>query len=108
MNFYNQNCDQAYNFNKTYFEDTASECFDELLLARDLFDLREFKKCSNLLKDFIQNPENQQAIFFYYYSLFMAGEIRKEEEMYENDSQSKTISNQEIPTIFRDLGKFYS
>jgi hypothetical protein len=38
----------------------------------------------------------------------MAGEIRKEEEMYENDGQSKTISNQEIPTIFRDLGKFYS
>jgi anaphase-promoting complex subunit 8 len=54
------------------------------MVARNLFDLREFKKCSNLLKDSIDDPANQSAIFLYYYSLFMAGEIRKEEEIFEN------------------------
>lgn len=56
-----------------------------LLVARNLFDLREFKKCSNLLKDQMENQKNQTVIFLYYYSLYMAGEIRKEEEMFENE-----------------------
>ena len=57
------------------------------MVARNLFDLREFKKCANLLKNYIHSPANQSAIFLYYYSLFMFGEIRKEEEMFEcNDS----------------------
>ena len=54
------------------------------MIARNLFDLREFKKCANLLKDFVLNSEYQNAIFLYYYSIYMAGEIRKEEEMIEN------------------------
>lgn len=59
------------------------------MIARNLFDLREYKKCAYLLKDFINNSEYQPAIFLYYYSLFLAGEIRKEEEMIENGGNTK-------------------
>lgn len=62
------------------YAEVFDETTDTLLVARNLFDLREFKKCANILKDHISNPKNQMAIFFYYYSLYMSGEIRKEEE----------------------------
>jgi len=41
-------------FNKVYFE-KPNEATDVLNLARSLFDLREYRKCSNLLKPFA-NP----------------------------------------------------
>jgi hypothetical protein len=48
-------------------------------------ELREYKKCANMLKEHrIRQPKNQSLIFYYYYSLWMAGLIRKEEEIYEN------------------------
>lgn len=49
-----------------------------LLLAKNLYELREYKKCSNLLKDFRATyPDDQKLIFYYYYSLWMNGLIRK-------------------------------
>ena len=48
-----------------------------------MFDLREYKKCAFILKDFAA-PEYQSAIFLHYYSLYLAGEIRKDEEAFEN------------------------
>lgn len=57
------------------------------MVARSLFDLREYKKCAHLLKQPLErHPTNQSVIFFHYYSLWMAGLIRKEEEIYENGS----------------------
>ena len=56
-----------------------------LLLIKNLFELREYKKCSHLLKEYrLRYPDNQSVIFYYYYSLWMNGLIRKEEEIYEN------------------------
>jgi len=38
-----------------------------------------------MLKDYkVLYPKNQSLIFYYYYSLWMSGLIRKEEEIYEN------------------------
>ncbi len=38
-----------------------------------------------MLKEYrTQFPKNQSLIFYYYYSLWMSGLIRKEEEIYEN------------------------
>jgi hypothetical protein len=49
-----------------------------LLLAKNLFELREYKKCAHLLKDYRgQFPTNQSLIFYYHYSLWMSGLIRK-------------------------------
>lgn len=38
----------------------------------------------------------------------MAGEIRKEEEMFENEQNAKTVVNPEISNIERDLEKLHS
>lgn len=49
-----------------------------LLLAKNLFELREYKKCSHILKDYrASHPNNQSLIFYYCYSLWMSGLIRK-------------------------------
>ena len=56
-----------------------------LLLIKNLFELREYKKCASILKEYrFRYPDNQSIIFYYYYSLWMNGLIRKEEEIYEN------------------------
>lgn len=60
-----------------------------MLLAKNLFELREYKKCSHILKDYRSvYPNNQSLIFYYCYSLWMSGLIRKEEEIYENCKSS--------------------
>lgn len=50
-----------------------------LLLAKNMLELREYKKCSHMLKDYlVAYPTNQSLIFYSYYSLWMSGLIRKE------------------------------
>ena len=75
-----------------------------MVVARNLYDLREFKKCSTLLQD--QKDTNEQAKFLHYYSLYMFGEMRKEEEMFENNN-SKTATNPEIKLLERELSRYY-
>ena len=50
--FYNANINQNYKFNKKFAE-PQDEITDILLYARDLFDLREFKRCAFILKPYI-------------------------------------------------------
>ena len=66
-----------------------------LILIKNLFELREYKKCAFILKNYLQRfPNNQSIIFSYYYSLWMSGLIRKEEEIYENCNISLTQKEQ--------------
>lgn len=78
-----ENRDENYRFDKV-FKEPYDESSDAVMLARNLFDLREFKKCAFAVSKYAENPNHQSAIFMHYYSLYLAGEIRKEEEMYEN------------------------
>lgn len=78
-----ENRDDGYQFEKV-FQEKYDDSTDAVMLARNLFDLREFKKCAFVVSKYAKNPVYQSAIFMHYYSLFLAGEIRKEEEMYEN------------------------
>jgi len=55
-------------FTKVYFEKT-SEATDIMDLARNLYDLREYRKCAHLLKK-LANPKNQSALFLHYFALF--------------------------------------
>ncbi|KAL4478389.1 hypothetical protein ABPG74_006624 [Tetrahymena malaccensis] len=105
-NFILSNIDNNYKFTKVY-QEPSDETFEALLVARNLFDLREFKKCAHILKDYAQNPKYQQCIFLYYYALYMAGEIRKEEEMFEEEQSSKRVVNPELSLIYRDLDQMY-
>lgn len=47
-----------------------------------------------LLEYRVKYPLNQSLIFYYYYSLWMSGLIRKEEELYENCNTSLTQKGQ--------------
>jgi anaphase-promoting complex subunit 8 len=69
---------------KKYIE-LQNELTDVLNYARDLYDLREFKRTAFVLKPYLTTG-NQSVIFLHYYSLFMYGDIRKEEEQYENSN----------------------
>lgn len=72
-------------------EDREPDIESVLLLAKNLFELREYKKCSHILKDYRgQYPHNQSLIFYYCYSLWMSGLIRKEEEIFENGKRGVT------------------
>lgn len=76
------------------------------MVAKSLFDLREFKKCANMLKDIV-STNNQQGVFLYYYSLYMYGEMKKEEEMFENDQNPKMAVNREVKDIEREMSSLY-
>ncbi|KRX02888.1 hypothetical protein PPERSA_04091 [Pseudocohnilembus persalinus] len=106
-NFIQANTDHNYKFDKVYVEDVSDDCADALMLARSLFDLKEYKKCAHTLKEFIEDKANQPAIFLHYYSLYLSGEIRKEEELFENDQNSKMVVNQELKVIERGLEKLF-
>eukprot|EP00357_Protocruzia_adherens_P001976 CAMPEP_0114978578 /NCGR_PEP_ID=MMETSP0216-20121206/3886_1 /TAXON_ID=223996 /ORGANISM="Protocruzia adherens, Strain Boccale" /LENGTH=544 /DNA_ID=CAMNT_0002339793 /DNA_START=121 /DNA_END=1755 /DNA_ORIENTATION=+ len=90
-----------------YVEKTSTAT-DKLHLARILFDLKEFNKAAFVLKEFAK-PVHQEALFLHHYSLFLAAEQKKEEEIIENgDSLSRTtIMNRELNNIKTDLGKLY-
>ena len=67
-----------------------------------------------MLKDYRQSfPKNQSLIFYYYYSIWMSGLIRKEEEIYENGKswfmQKEQISPLNIlrSTIWRGIWSSY-
>jgi anaphase-promoting complex subunit 8 len=79
-----------------------------LLLIKNLFELREHKKCVHILKEYrLKYPDNQSVIFYYYYSIWRNGLIRKEEEIYENEQSNKIPSHPEIQVLDRELHKLY-
>ena len=90
--YINDNLDTAYTFEKIFYEDASDPCFNKLIVARNLYDLREFKKCTDLLKPYAMDTNQQAAMFLYHYSLFMHGDMRKEEEYFET-SKSSDIDN---------------
>ena len=82
-NFNSNNTDPTYQFDRIYME-KYDKSTDVLMLARNLFDLREFKKAAHMLKDFVKSGQYPQATFLYFYSLYLNGEMWSEEEMLEN------------------------
>lgn len=88
----------------TYSREFQTETNDYILIAKNLFDLREFKKCSSVLQSQINKSET--AMFLHYYSQYMYGELRKEEEMFENEN-AKTAQNPELKLLERELSKLF-
>ena len=81
--YISENTEISQSYEKVY-QEKVDESYDAVLIARNLLDLREFKKCAHMVEKYRKNPAFQSAIFIHYYALFMSGEIRKEEEIYEN------------------------
>ena len=76
------NTDNTLQFNKV-FVDKQDLVSDAIMLAKVLFEMREFRKAAFKLQEFVKNYENQSAIFIYYYSLFLLGEMQKDDELLE-------------------------
>ena len=72
---------------KIYVEE-LNDSSDALGLARALFDLREYRKCTALLKTFA-NPKYQNAMFLYYYASYLLSEQSRAEEIYESGGTFK-------------------
>jgi anaphase-promoting complex subunit 8 len=62
------NTDPAYEFTQVFVEDQSNPVFNKIIVARNLFDLREFKKCTDLLKAYANDTNQQAAMFLYHYS----------------------------------------
>ncbi|CAI5459191.1 unnamed protein product [Closterium sp. Yama58-4] len=71
---------------------------DEVLFARSLFDVREFRRAAHVL----EGVGGRRALFLRCYALYLAGEKRKEEIILETSSQQQTLpgtnqQQQQIP-----------
>lgn len=75
-------------YTHTYLEDEDSIYYDRFILAKNLFDLREFKKCAYTLKFYRTDLKNQEPMFLYHYALFLHGDMKKEENKYLIDHSS--------------------
>ncbi|CAI5512534.1 unnamed protein product [Closterium sp. Naga37s-1] len=60
---------------------------DEVLFARALFDVREFRRAAHVL----EGVQGRRALFLRCYALYLAGEKRKEEIILETSSQQQTL-----------------
>ncbi|CAI5536521.1 unnamed protein product, partial [Closterium sp. Naga37s-1] len=60
---------------------------DEVLFARALFDVREFRRAAHVL----EGVGGRRALFLRCYALYLAGEKRKEEIILETSSQQQTL-----------------
>lgn len=80
----------------------AEEETEKCLLAKSYFDLREYYRAARVLK----GCKGKRGIFLHYYSLYLAGEKRKEEERLEMGDRSVVINN-ELSGIREDLERLY-
>jgi len=84
---------------------------DKILMnyARNLFDQKEFQKCSHILKH-IANEKNTSALFLYFYSEYNVNEQRKQEDIIDNtDINTKTPDyNKNLMLIYQKLKDYYN
>ena len=83
-------------FDYLFFE-YPSGVVDSLKLARTLFDLREYRKCSHVLKRYA-NERNQAALFLYILSNYLISEQMTEEEKLQNGENAtwSVLINKEL------------
>ncbi|XP_042439765.1 anaphase-promoting complex subunit 8-like [Zingiber officinale] len=74
---------------------------DRYLLAKSYFDCREYRRAVYVL----ENQTGKKAVFFRCYSLYLAGEKRKEEEMFELEGSlgKSDAVNRELISLEREL-----
>eukprot|EP00271_Cylindrocystis_brebissonii_P018471 TRINITY_DN5248_c0_g1_i2.p1 TRINITY_DN5248_c0_g1~~TRINITY_DN5248_c0_g1_i2.p1 ORF type:complete len:275 (-),score=63.24 TRINITY_DN5248_c0_g1_i2:291-1115(-) len=82
------------------WQETAEEV-DALLLGKSFFDMREYRRAAHALREL----KGHKAFFIRWYSIYLAGEKRKEEEMVEAGglwAKADTL-NLELPAIEQAL-----
>ncbi len=119
--FIDENTDRSQRFNQVWSDEVGNvKISDALLLARTLYDTRELKRVSFVLKPYSTseslNPESQSALFLYNYALLMHGSQRKEEEIFERNKSKvyagikvteSSILNSQAKNILSNLERLY-
>ncbi|KAK2965145.1 hypothetical protein RJ640_005308 [Escallonia rubra] len=85
----------------TLDEDSDAVDSDVYLLAKSYFDCREYRRAAHVLRD----ETGRKAVFLRCYTLYLAGEKRKEEEMIELEGplgKSEAV-NRELVSLEREL-----
>jgi anaphase-promoting complex subunit 8 len=87
----------------------SSKMHSSLMLAKTCFDMREYSRAAHSLQDIKDLHTNQAALFLRFYSLYLAGEKRKEEEVMEiSDPVEKCqVKNVELSRIEEHLSLLY-
>ncbi|XP_073317710.1 anaphase-promoting complex subunit 8-like [Primulina huaijiensis] len=78
---------------------------DIYLLAKSYFDCREYRRAAHVLRD----QTGKKAVFLRCYSLYLAGEKRKEEEMIELEGPlgKSDAVNQELVSLDKELSTLH-
>jgi hypothetical protein len=93
-------------YNKLKYEELAIK--DTIVYASSLFDLKEYLKCTFVLKP-IAIPRFPTAMFLYFYSEYMIIQQKKHEDMLENsDMGSKYYSTKEVVKLQQILQGYES
>jgi anaphase-promoting complex subunit 8 len=80
---------------------------DVLAYASSLFDLKEYKKCSYVIKPYAK-PKYQTCLFLYFFSEYFLIEQKKQEEVMDSaEIGSKSFNAQEYLKIQKQLESFY-
>eukprot|EP00667_Euglena_gracilis_P007120 EG_transcript_7187 len=77
------------------------------LLAKAVFDLKEYLRCSH----FLCNAQSPKALFLKYYALYLAGEKRKQEEALEQaeaEGVPPFVPNAKVEEVYKDLEQLQS
>lgn len=113
--FLRDNTDQSKTFDLIW-RDVEGSNSDKLQVARSLYDCRELKRCSHLLKFAEGNTECQASLFLYSYSLYMHGSQRREEEIHERNKSKQyagvkvsdnSVVNHQSKNLARTMERLY-
>jgi hypothetical protein len=81
--YYIKNVDTNLSFDKKFDEDEVTTQYDKLILARNLYNLKELKKSAYILRDFSKDVTEQSCMFMHNYALYLHADMKMREERYQ-------------------------
>jgi anaphase-promoting complex subunit 8 len=102
----NQKSSQKYSNYLIKIKESEYSIKDLITYASSLLDLREFNKCSFILKNYAI-PKYPTAMFLYYYSEYFLAQQKKQEEILElSDIGSKYFVSKDLNKLYLTLQSF--
>lgn len=88
---------------------SSAKMYSSLMLAKSYFNMREYSRAAHALQHIKELHNNQAALFLKLYSLYLAGEKRREEEAMEvaDPVEKCQVKNQELKTIKEHLAALH-
>lgn len=88
---------------------SSAKMYSSIMLAKSYFNMREYSRAAHALQHIKELHNNQAALFLKLYSLYLAGEKRREEEAMEvaDPVEKCQVKNQELKTIMEHLAALH-